>query len=145
MRQSACPGENRCDGVGRRFAALLMLAIVARDGAVRGFRLDRLAVRRHQHAGHQAERAEALGDGIGLHVAVVVLAGPHVAARPFERARNHVVDQAVLVGDLALFEFGSELGVEHLLEHILEASVIGFEDGVLGRKIDRIVARRDHS
>src|SRR3546814_5946733 len=44
--------------------------------------LDGLAVGRHQHRGHQAERAETLGDGVGLHVAVVVLAGPHEGTRP---------------------------------------------------------------
>ncbi len=79
--------------------ALLVLAVVARHGAVRGLGLDGLAVRRHQHRGHQAERAEALRDGVGLHVAVVVLAGPDIAARPLQRRGDHVVDQAVLVGD----------------------------------------------
>ena len=81
-----------------------MLAVVARDGAVRGFRFDGLAVRRHQHARHQAERAEALRDRIGLHVAVVVLARPDIAARPLQRRGHHVVDQAMLVGELALLE-----------------------------------------
>ena len=76
VREPARPGEDRGDGVGRGLLALLVLAVVARDGAVRGLRLDRLAVGRHQHAGHQAERAEALRDGVGLHVAVVVLAAP---------------------------------------------------------------------
>jgi short-subunit dehydrogenase len=42
--------------------ALLVLAVVAGDGAVGGFGFHRLAVRGHQHRGHQAERAEALGD-----------------------------------------------------------------------------------
>ena len=78
-----------------------MLAVVAGDGAVRRLGLHRLAVRRHQHAGHQAERAEALRDGVGLHVAVVVLARPHVAAFPLHRGGDHVVDQAMLVGEAA--------------------------------------------
>ena len=69
------------------------------DRAVRGLGLDGLAVRGHQHRGHQAERAEALRDGVGLHVTVVVLAGPDVAALPLERGGDHVVDQPVLVGD----------------------------------------------
>ena len=60
--------------------ALLMFAIVAGDGAVRRFGFDRLAVRRHQHAGHEAKRTEPLRDRVRLHVAVVVLAGPHVTA-----------------------------------------------------------------
>ena len=79
--------------------ALLVLAEVAGDGAVRGLGLDGPAVGAHQHAGHQAERAEPLGDGVGLDVAVVVLAGPDVATLPLQRRRDHVVDQAVLVGE----------------------------------------------
>ena len=72
--------------------------IVPGDRAVRRLGLDGLAVRRHQHGGHQAERAEALRDRVGLHVAVVVLARPDVAALPLQRGRHHVVDQPVLVG-----------------------------------------------
>ena len=53
--QAAGPGEDRGDRVGRGRLALLMLAIMTGDGAVRGFRLDAIAGRRHQHRGHQAE------------------------------------------------------------------------------------------
>ena len=86
VREAARPGEDRGDRVGRGLLALLVLAVVARDRAVRGLGLDRLAVGRHQHRGHQAERAEALRHRVGLHVAVVVLAGPDEAAGPFQRA-----------------------------------------------------------
>ena len=142
MGEAARPGEDRGDRVGRGLLALLVLAVVARDGAVRGFGLHHLAVRRHQHRGHQAERAEALRHGVGLHVAVVVLAGPDIAARPLQRRRHHVVDQPVLVGELLGGELVLELLVEDLLEDVLEAAVIGLEDGVLGRQIDRIAARQ---
>src|SRR5690606_17670395 len=93
------PGEDAGDRVGAGRLALLVLAIVARDRAVRRFGLDRLAVRGHQHAGHQAQRAEALRDLIRLDVAVVVLGGPDELAVPFEGAGDNVVDQAVLVLD----------------------------------------------
>ena len=53
--QARGPGKDAGNRVRAGFFSLLMLAIVARDRAVRGFRLDGLAVRRHQHAGHQAE------------------------------------------------------------------------------------------
>src|SRR6185503_1437685 len=79
VREPTRPGEDRGDRVGRGLLALLMLAVVARHGAMRGFRLDDPAVRRHQHRGHQPERAEALRHDVGLHVAVVVLAGPEIA------------------------------------------------------------------
>src|SRR5581483_10746570 len=74
--EPAGPGKDRGDRVGRGLLALLVLAVVAGDGAVRRLGFDRLAVRRHQHRGHHAERAETLGQRVGLHVAVVILGGP---------------------------------------------------------------------
>ena len=138
--QGAAPGKDRRSGVGRGGAALLMLAEVARHGAVRRLGQHGLAVRRHQHARHQPERAEALRHRVGLHVAVVILARPHIAARPFQRRRHHVVDQPVLVGEPARFELRLELGLVDLREQVLEAAVIGLEDRVLGGEIDRHVA-----
>ena len=41
MREAARPGEDRGDRVGRGLLALLVLAVVARHGAVRGLRFDR--------------------------------------------------------------------------------------------------------
>ena len=111
-------------------------------GAVGGFGFDRIAIRREQDGGHEAERAKALRHGVRLHVAIVVLAGPNEVTVPFKRARDHIVDQAMLVGQAALFEFGLELGVVHFLEDILEASVIGLENRVLGREINRPVAQQ---
>src|SRR3546814_14716292 len=73
----AGPGEDRRDRVGRSRLALLVHPVMARDGAVRRLGLDRLAVRRHQHRGHQPEAAEALRNLIRLDVAVVILARPH--------------------------------------------------------------------
>ena len=118
----------------------LVLAVVARDRAVRGLGLDDLAVGRGEHRGHQAERAEALRDGVGLHVAVVVLAGPDVAALPLQRRGDHVVDEAVLVGEAGGSNCVLELGVEDLLEDVLEAAVVGLEDRVLRREVHRVVA-----
>ena len=95
---------------------------------------------RHEHRRHQAERAEALRDGVGLHVAVVVLAGPDVAALPLHRRGDHVVDEAVLVGEPGGLELGLELGLEDLREEVLEAAVVGLEDRVLRGQVDRVAA-----
>ena len=70
---------------------------MARDGAMRGFCLDGLAVGGHQDARHEAERAKTLRDRVGLDIAVVVLARPHVPALPLERRGHHVVDQPVFI------------------------------------------------
>ena len=44
----------------------------------------------------------------------------------------------MLVGDAGLLEGVGELRVEDLLEEVLEAAVIGLEDRVLGREVDRV-------
>src|SRR5690606_19266945 len=62
LLQAAGPGEDRGDRVGGGRLALLVLPVVAGHRAVGGLGLDR-AVLGHQHGGHQAQRAEALGDG----------------------------------------------------------------------------------
>src|SRR6185437_6097835 len=137
MGEPARPGKNRRDGIGRGRLALLILPVVSGDRSVRGLGFHSPSIRRQQDACHQAERAETLSDGVGLHIAIVVLARPDIAATPFERARHHVVDQPVFIGDAELFELGGEFGLEHLLEDVLEAAVIGLENRVLGREIDR--------
>ena len=101
------PGEDRRDRVGRRLLALLPLPVVPGDGAVRRLRLDGLAVGGHQHRRHQAQRAVALRDGVALHVAVVVLAGPDEAALPLQRGGDHVVDEPVLVGEAGGLELSA--------------------------------------
>ena len=110
-----------------------MHPVVARHRAVRRLGFDRIAVGRHEHRSHQAERSVALGHRIGLHVAVVVLARPDVLARPLEATRDHVVDQPMFVGAAERIEPALELFIENPLEDLHEAAVVRFEDRVLGR------------
>src|SRR3546814_5239701 len=81
---------------------------------------------------------------IRLDVAVIILAGPDELARPFQRRCDHVVDEAVFIDDVRLLELVGEFGVEHLLEQVLEAAVIGLQDRVLGgdRKSTRLNSSR---
>jgi hypothetical protein len=72
LGEAARPGEDGRDRVGRGRVAFLVLAVVARHGAVRGFGFEGLAVGCYEDGGHQAQGAEALGYDVGLHVAVVV-------------------------------------------------------------------------
>ncbi|KCZ86404.1 NADP-dependent isocitrate dehydrogenase [Hyphomonas adhaerens MHS-3] len=140
MVETLGPGVDRGDRVGRGRFAFLVVAVVAGDCAVGGFGFDRVAIRAHQDRRHQAQRAVTLGNRVGLDVAVIVLAGPDIAAGPLHAGCNHVVDQAVLIGAAELGELVSKLGVEDFLEDVLEAAVIGFQDRVLGRQVDRPLA-----
>src|SRR5581483_9739802 len=119
VREPARPGEDRGDRVGRGLLALLVLAVMPGHRAVRGLGLHGLAVGGQQHRGHQAERAVTLRHGVGLYVAVIVLAGPDIAAGPLQRRGDHVVDQPVLVGEALGFEFLLELAVVYVLEDVL--------------------------
>ena len=86
------PGEDRRDRVGRGRLALLVHAIVARDGAVRGFGFHRLSVRSHQDRSHETQRTEPLRHDVGLNVAVVVFTSPYKISIPFKSARDHIVN-----------------------------------------------------
>ena len=72
LGEALCPGVDGGDGVGRCLVALLVLAVVARDGAVGGLGLEGLAIGGDEDRGHEAEGAEALGDNVGLDVSIVV-------------------------------------------------------------------------
>jgi hypothetical protein len=72
LGETLCPGVDGGDGVGRCLVALLVLAVVARDGTVGGLGLEGLAVGGDEDRSHKAERAEALGDDVRLDVTVVV-------------------------------------------------------------------------
>ena len=140
--QAARPGEDRRDRVGRGRLAGLMVAEMAGDGAMRRFGLEGFAIRRQQYRRHQAQRAVALRNRVRLHIAVVVLAGPQVTPAPLEVGGDHVVDQAVFIGQPGGLVLAGELGIEDFLEQVLEAPIVGLQNRVLGREIDRILARQ---
>src|ERR1019366_6984408 len=89
---------------------------------------------------HQAKRAEALRHCVRLHVAVVVLASPDIAAVPFQHTGDHVVDQPVLVRQAALAELRLELVLVDRREDVHEVAIIGLQDGVLGGEVQRPAA-----
>ena len=86
-------------GAEEQRSCLLVLAEVARNGAVRGLALDGAAVGTDEDGGHKAERSVALRDRVAHDVAVVVLRRPDEAAGALHRLRDHVVYQSVLVPD----------------------------------------------
>ena len=72
LDESAGPGKDGGDWVGRGLVALLVLTIVAGDGSVGGLGLEGLSVWGDEDGRHEAEGAEALGNDIGLDITIVV-------------------------------------------------------------------------
>lgn len=72
LHQTTGPGEDRGNGVGRGLTALLVLTEVTSHGTVGSLGLEGLGSGGDQARGHQAKRAEALSDNVGLDVTVVV-------------------------------------------------------------------------
>lgn len=106
--------------------------------------LEGLSVGGDEDGGHEAERAEALGNDIGLDITVVVLHGDDVAALGLEHVGDHVVDEAVLVPDILGLEFGLVGGVVDLLKDVLELAIVLLQDGVLGGHVERELAGQRH-
>ncbi|CAG9096414.1 unnamed protein product, partial [Plutella xylostella] len=129
-------GSNR---VGGGLLALLVEAVVARDSAVRRLRLHRLTIRADEHRRHEPQRAVALRHRVRLHVAVVVLAGPHEPALRLHGVRHHVVDEPVLVPDAGRLVRRAVFLLVDLLEDVLEAAVVLLQDGVLCAQVQRVL------
>ena len=158
LDETAGPGEDGGDGVGGGLAALLVLAVVAGDGAVGGLGLEGLSVRGDEDGGHETQGAEALGDNVGLDVTIVVcipvsfqgqhansnnlklltLQSHNVATSALDHLGDHVVDETVLVPDALGLKLLLVLGVVQLLEDVLEAAVVLLEDGVLGAHVQGV-------
>ena len=68
------------------------------DSAVSGLEFGS-AVGGHQDGGHHSQGAESGGDHVAHDIAVVVLAGPDVAAFAADDAGNGVVNEGVEVGN----------------------------------------------
>src|SRR5262249_2510280 len=81
--------------------------------------------------------AESLRHNVGLHVTVVVLAGPDDATVALDDLGHHVIDEPVLIGEASGIEIGLELRLEYFSEDVLEPAIVGLEDGVFGRQVQR--------
>lgn len=134
--QTPGPGEDGGDGVGGGLTAGLELAVVAGDGSVGSLGLNDLAVGGKEDTGHQTKGAITLSNAVALHITIIVFAGPDEATLTLHGVGNHVVDEAVLVPDTGGLVLGLEVSVVHLLEEVLEASVVLLQDGVLGTEVE---------
>lgn len=100
-----------------------MHAVVTGHGSMSGFSLDD-TICSLEDAGHKTERAEALGDDVGLYIPIVVLAGPDKATVGLHAGGDHIVDEAMLVPELLFLELGFVVLFVNALEDVLETTVI---------------------
>lgn len=72
LDETTGPGEDGGNGVGGGLVALLVLTVVASDGAVGSLGLEGLAIGGDEDRGHETKGAETLSDNVGLDITVVV-------------------------------------------------------------------------
>jgi hypothetical protein len=87
--------------------------------------------------GHETEGTVALGHNIGLHITIVVLAGPDETSVGLDGEGDEIVNETMLVPDTELLELGLVGALKDLFEDVLEATVVLLQDGVLGREEER--------
>ena len=112
-----------------------MLVVVALHRAVRGLVFVD-TVGRDEHGGHHRKAAVRRSDHIAHHVAVVVLAGPDVAALAADNACHGVVDQRVKILDADLGKFFLIFRIEYFLKNIFKAVVVCFRNRIFRREPD---------
>lgn len=94
----------------------------------------------HEDGGHQTEGAVTLGNGIGLDITIVVLAGPNETTIGFHHVGNHIVDESVFVPESLGFEFFLVILLVDALEDILESTVVSLQNGVLSGQVEGVVS-----
>ena len=98
---------------------------------MRGLGFHGLPIGRHQNGGHQTQRAEALRHGVGLHVAIIVLAGPDKATISLDHLSNNIVDQSVLVVQALRLHLVKVLLAVNAFKSVNKEAVILLENCVL--------------
>ena len=78
-----------------------------------------------------------MGNSIGLYITVVVFTRPDKTPIPLHGSGDHIVYQAMFIGNACLFEFGFEFILKNFLKDVFKTSVIGFHNCIFCRKIQR--------
>lgn len=107
------------------------------DSAVGSFGLHDLTIGGEQDTGHQSQGTITLGHTVTLNITIIVLTGPDETSVALHAVGDHVVNEAVLVPDASSLVLGLEVSFVHLLEQVLEATIVLLEDGVLGAQVQR--------
>lgn len=116
-----------------------MHAVVSGNCTVRGFGFN-AAIRRDKHGSHETQRAITLSYNIRLDVSIVVFTSPDVATVRLYGVGNHIVNKAMLVNESLRLKRCLIFALVDFLKYIFEASVVLFQDSVLGAQVERIVA-----
>lgn len=140
LDETTGPGEDGGNGVGGGLVTLLVLTVVAGDGAMGSLRLEGLAIGGDEDGGHETQRAEALGDNVGLDITVVVC-GERVLVDEWKRrqaTKSQVTKSGKDVGgELTLESHDVSTGaLHHLGDHVVDETVLvpdllGLEAGLV--------------
>src|SRR6218665_1168927 len=112
MFEAPRPCKYRCYGIRAGRVAFLILTVMSCDSAMCCFRLHCLAIGTDQNGRHQAKTSVALSHNIGLHISIIVFAGPNKATFRFECLGDHIVNQTMLVPYLELLKLSFILSRE---------------------------------
>ena len=132
LAQSTTPGKDRSHGVSGCLLAFEVLVVVACHGTVGSLELE-FSIGRNENRGHHGQRSESGGDHIGHHVAIIVLAGPDIAALTPYHAGYRVIDECVEILKTKTFEVAL-VGLIHFVEYFPETGVVLLRYGVFGRE-----------
>lgn len=78
-----------------------------------------------------------MSNDIGLHITIVVLAGPDETAITLEDLSDHIINKSVFIINSFFLELLLVVLNVHLLEDVLEPSVVPLHDSVLGGELKR--------
>mmetsp|Transcript_55412 Transcript_55412/g.140131 ORF Transcript_55412/g.140131 Transcript_55412/m.140131 type:complete len:568 (-) Transcript_55412:313-2016(-) len=137
VSKTSRPCEDTCHWVGRRFLTSLEGAVVSCDGTMGRLSKHGLAVRTHKRRDHEARAAIALRYHVRQHVAVVVLACPHVTTAAFDDLCDHVVNVPVLVPYASPLEGLFIIALIHGFENVNEQAVVVLQRHRFGGQIQR--------
>jgi hypothetical protein len=114
---------------------LLVLSVVSGDSTVSSFSFTGLAIGCVKDRGHQTKGTVTLSDNIGLNITIIVLTSPDKVTVRLEALGNHIINKTVLVPDTSSIELRLIVLLEDLFKDILETTIIGLKDGVLGTQV----------
>lgn len=135
VQKASGPGEDGSNWVCGGRTTLLPDTVVTGYSAVGSLSLQH-TVGIDTDGSHEAERTEALSNNIGLHITIVVFAGPNKATVALNSLSDKIINESVLVVETLGLKFSFKVIVILLLENVHKETVILLEDSVLGGQLE---------